>query len=343
MAITRRWQAGAEVDTTNSDAVEFDSIVSATNFDASNVVAHSGSYAFRVRQYGSYARKGFTATKQIRMGFWWYPTALPTGQPIICRTVGQAVTLKTTSGTNGLDLAVAALSDSTASGIWTVNAWQHIGIDIKSDGAAGWAKVYVDGQEVLSVAGNTGGANLTDMDVGNPGSSANHWSTNYVYYDDIYIDDTTGEAAAPAADLRFEFISPNGVGNYSVWDPFPGGGEANWQDVDERPNDGDTTYVEAQILNERDSYTMTTYAMAAGWAIEAVIPTTIAKKTDGGTDTEINLMTRQGGVDDDGSDQNLPTSYGLLWDRFPLDPGGGPWSQADLDSVECGYRGRGTF
>jgi len=234
-----------------------------------------------------------------------------------------------------------ASSDSIASGVLIENQWHHMGIDFKRDAAAGWMKVYVDGLETLSIVGNTGASAIDALRFGT--SSAGRYWTTLPYYDDLYIDDTTGEAAAPVPDLRFEFISPNGAGNYSVWDPFPGTGEANWQDVDERPNDGDTTYVEAQVLNERDSYAMTTYTMAAGWAIQAVLPTAIAKKTDAVVDTELALMTRQGGVDDDGVDQDLPSSYGLLWDRFTTDPGGGAWSQADLDSVECGVRGRGTF
>jgi len=343
MAITRRWQAGAEVDTTNSHNIEFDAVNS--NWTTSNTYARSGTYSFQYVDGNDWASIGIAATRQVRVGFHWYPDETADGingqifsitqASIVSQLAILRVHLPTT-----LELWVAGSARDTEVGAFSADRWHHIGMDAYIDNAAGWVKVYLDGTEILTFAGNTGNANIENVLFGY--NSSNHPIDN-MYYDDLYIDDTTGEAAAPVPDLRFEFISPNGVGNYSVWDPFPGTGEANWQDVDERPNDGDTTYVEAQVLNERDSYAMTTYTMPAGWAIEAVIPTAIAKKTDGGTDTELNLMTRQGGVDDDGADQDLPTSYGLLWDRFTTDPGGGSWSQADLDSIECGVRGRGTF
>lgn len=340
MAITRLWQAGAEVDTTNSHNLEFDSVTMA--FAASNTWAKSGSYSYRFSAAAEYGLVVIPATRQIRTGLNWYLGNPSAGDRYLIdlRTVGAAqLAWLVSTSTRDLELWVNGAQRDVLLAAYLSATEYAVGMDVKIDNAAGWAKVYLDGVEILSYTGNTGNADIERVQLGTQGGN---WST-FCYMDDLYIDDTTGEAAAPVPDLRFEFISPNGVGNYSVWDPSPGGGEANWQDVDERPNDGDTTHVEAQVLNERDSYAMTTYTMAAGWAIEAVIPTTIAKKTDGGTDTKVNLMLRQGGVDDDGSDQDLPTDYGLLWDRFTLDPGGGSWSQADLDSVECGYRGRGTF
>jgi len=217
----------------------------------------------------------------------------------------------------------------------------HLGIDINVDNAAGWVKVYVDGNEILSWTGNTGNANIDSVMFGGAATGSGWRISNDSYLDDAYIDDTTGEVAAAVPDLRFAYIVPDGVGNYSQCAPV---GSANhWENVDERPHDSDTSYNEANALNERDTYTMTTIALPAGWTIAAVIPCLYCKKTDAGTDTEVTPTLRESATDDDGTSVDATSSYALKWERFTTKPSGGAWTQAALDGLEVGFVGTGTF
>jgi len=241
-----------------------------------------------------------------------------------------------------LFLRVGGSEKDRDNALFAPSAWYHIGLDVKIDSSAGWVKLYVDGTEKLTFAGNTGNSDIEAIRIGtNDAGYGTDW-----YFDDIYVDDLAGEgAAAVVPDLRFEFLTPDGNGNYADWDGSDGNQVDNFEQVDEQPHDSDTTYNEAQAADEQDSYTLTTHAVTAGWQINAVIPTAVAKKTNAGVGTLLQMFLRVGSDDDlgDAGEQALGTSYSLVWDRHIVAPDAGAWTQADLDALEVGIEGEGAF
>lgn len=344
MTITRRWQAGGEVDGADSASIEFpDGPVYLVTSTAGE--GKTGGFGYRSGQNDAHrAYKAIPATRQLRMGFHFR------GIDVGFETDGRYFAFLDAGGSElgylgaysnfpGFVVSLGGNSDSDPA-LWATQQWHHVGIDLKVDSSAGWIKVYIDGVEVLSATGNTGNTDIEKVAVGK--NAARH--SGEFYFDDLYVDDTTGEgAAAVLPDLRFEYITPNGDGNYSQLDGSDGNQVDNYLQADERPHDSDTTYNEAQAAEEKDSYALTTIALETGETVEAVIPCAIARKTDGGVASKFALMLRENSVDWEGAAQDLGTSYGLIFERRATDPGGAPWDQDSLDAVEAGVWAEGTF
>jgi hypothetical protein len=267
---------------------------------------------------------------------WWRAGAADMGSIRLCA-----------GGVANLNMGIynaAGVQQDVELNAYTTHVYFHLGIDVKIDNSAGWVKVYVDNTEILSWTGNTGDADIDSVIFGGEATGCAMFSDTATCIDDIYIDDTTGEASPVVVpDRRFEYIVPDG--NSATYKQCEGVGDVTdtWKNVDERPHDSDTTYNEVDTLDNRDTYTMTTVAVPSGWAIAAVIPYAYCKKTDGGTDTKIALALFDGDNDTTGVDQAAQTTYVAKWQRFTEKPATGAWDQAALDGIEIGFAGRGTF
>jgi hypothetical protein len=323
MTITRRWQAGLESNGSGSTS-EF-SVVSGCAIATTAI--KTGTYALRCSGSTSYASQSITATRQLRVAFHMQSNGANPGTGIlyISGAATRLVELQLNSA-SVLALKVAG-AEVAAAVLNTPCAFTHIGVDVKIN-AAGWVYVYLDGVAAIAYAGNTGSTDIVNVFFG---TAAAGQFTNYTYFDDLYIDDTTDEAAAAAPpDLRFAYITPNGNGNYSQC----AGSDGNTTDND---------YTVADAADERDTYALTAITLAAGFAVQAVIPVVFARKTDGAVDTHVALALRENGVDWTGAEQELPTSYGYLWERRTTAPDGNNWDEARVNACEAGYVGKGTF
>jgi|SRR3990170_1765722 len=341
MAITRRWQSGAE----HGNLVEVSSYVGAPS--ASVVQKKTGNYSFLVSSFqdSQYLIVAIPATRQIRVGFWCYATlnlvgTIETNMFFIRNGTTELAALEVVASTGANILEVAGTNRDTETGVVGTNTWYHYGLDIKIDSSAGWIKVYKDGIEILSFTGNTGNADILDLCFG--------WLTHNnhgFYYDDIYIDDTTGEGAAAVCPiLRFYYVTPDEGGNYSDpggWSGSDGNPTDNFLLVDDIPPNGDTDYISAVAADLLDSYTMTTIVLGSNEVIQAVIPTVSTRRA--GTTEAIALGTRYSATDLIGSDQYPASSYDVLSERQVTKPGGGAWDQTALDAVEVVLKSRGTY
>ena len=149
MTITRRWQAGAECDTTNSPNIEFD-IVNG-NFAASATQKRTDTYGFKVQGGSggddSYGQKNVTATYQIRIGLHIYGDL---GAEAYSGKFISLVTWRSAGGRLGslriddaadLHLYIDDVSQDEEVGAMPIEDWAHFGIHIKIDGSAGWVPV----------------------------------------------------------------------------------------------------------------------------------------------------------------------------------------------------------
>jgi hypothetical protein len=332
MAITRRWQSGFE----SGELGELTSWNSSVSVGTSPS-PYTGTYSFIVSNTGlSYGTVDFTSTNQLRMGFYYYIDAHDHTDSAFLN-LGY-VKLSRNKTTFKWQLKINGVTQDTSDLTYVLDTWYHVGIDIKYNDTTGWAYVYVDGVEDMTFSGNTGSSAQSNAifgatDGSNPGG---------YLFDDMYIDDTTGEgSAAQVPILRFYPLDPDGNGNYSQFDGSDGNSVDNYLLVDERPA-SDSDYVETNVVDEFDSYTMTSKTLGSGETIQAVIPW--ARTQRAGTTEQIALGTRYSSTDLIGSDQDPAVATpGYLWERQTTKPGGGSWDQTSLDGFETVIKSRGTY
>jgi len=327
MAITRIWQCGLETGNLN----EFTQVFDCT---ATTAEKKTGSYALGDGNAGDYVVKTVPATRQIRTGFYFYGN-----QSANCKRfrINSTALIELESRSDGsLWLYVNGVNQDTSPNSNMVS-WQHIGVDVKIDASSGWVSVYRDGVEIMSFTGNTGNEDITSVYWGHLTTSNYYWC----YYDDLYIDDTTGETSPDVVPIkRFYPVFANGNGNYADWDGSDGNKVDNYALINEVPA-SDSNYVQVISTDQFDSYAMSTFTLAGNQHIIAIIPTSRVKRT--GTTEEVAIGTRLSSTDVIGSNQIPNTSYSYLFDRQEEKPGGGSWSQSDLDSFETVIKSRGTY
>lgn len=340
MAITRLWQAGIET----GNVFEFTTVTA--NMTASTTQKKTGTYSLQGdgNQQFINALVTIPATRQIRCGYYYYTQQQDGSEvkQVFLRDVSGndliALEGKGSDGGSHLILDIAGTNQDTEAGANTASTWFHIGIDVKVHSSAGWAKVYKNGVEILSFSGNTGNADIVSCYFG-------WWTPRpyaYIYYDDLFIDDTTGESAAAVVPIkRFYYVAPNDDGNYDgTWDGSDGNSVDNYQLVDEIPA-SETDYVSTNVADELESYAMGTVTLGTGETFDAVIPIAYVKRAS--TTEQIALGTRYSSTDVVGSDQNPGTSSDYLWERQTTKPGGGAWDQTAVDGMEVIVKSRGTY
>jgi hypothetical protein len=345
MTITRLKQAGGEFDAANGANLlagyEWDS--QSANFHVSSNNPKSGTYSYNPAGSTDYAQWNVN-TSQLRTAGHWMATAAAGPASIMynIRLLDAQNNVLVGVGflNNDLKLYIGGSVQATATSLWVQNQYRHIGLDVKIDASAGWANVYIDGVLVASFSGATGSNPVTQV---RWGGAANSAYGNYL--DDLYLDDSTGESAPAAlADRRFVPLYPNANGTYSEGTGSDGNKVDNYLLVDDHSAaNGDTDYVEATALDQRETYNLTTTTIPNGWAVAAVIPIITVEKTDAVVDTKAALMLRYNGTDWQGADQSLPSAYGNRWEQRTTQPDGSAWTQAAIDGLEAGFRGRGTF
>jgi hypothetical protein len=342
MTITRIKQAGAE----SGLPIELD----AYTCTVSGTYKYSGNYGYDINFYGlsgaKYGRINIPNTRRVRVGLWWRPYGVnASNQALLCGfNVGYGgwggIYLDMQGASAGSPLHLYTTGDvlrDTKTSAFSGGTWIHIGWDVKVDSTNGWAYVYLNGVLSLSYTGNTGDWDITYFQIGTGGQPPYQ---DHEYFDDIYVDDVTGEADIPKTPsiLYFRPIFPNAVGDYSQWTPSSGSG---FQCVDEVPA-STADYVQSENLGDKDSYNMATQTLDTDELCKAIIPVIYAKR--GGVTEKIKIGTRLSSVNQF-SDEKVLTSgtYALLSERFELDPSGGNWEQADIDALQLIIESAGTY
>jgi len=344
MAITRRFQATAELGT-GTQLLEWDSVnvvtVSTTKFKTG-----AASFTFRINDW---MRKTFTDTAQVRGGFHLNhngPTAGDVPRLLSFLNGGSVVAdVRWNEPTNMIQIYVNAVmvAEAAPGALVSVDTWFHCGFDVFLD-ASGWVKFYVDGTLIVGYEGNTSGAG-TVINVMQIGSSTTNqfWETRS-YADNVYLDDSTGEVtfAIPPA-LEFLRYAVAGNGTASQFTGNDADSTDNYLLVDDFPHDSDTTYVEAASSGLRDLYDTAAFTLPAGYAVAAVIPFVVARKTDAGVATTLKLLAKNGGDESLSAAQDLGVSYALQWVRNTAQPDATAWDEASVNAAEYGIESAGAY
>jgi len=196
----------------------------------------------------------------------------------------------------------------SAPGVFPIDTWVCLEYRIKVDNAAGIGTFRVDGVEVLDFSGDTqdtANANIQHT----TGSKNNSWIGRGGIYG----------------------LFPEGAGNYTQWTPSAG---ANYECVDEVPPNDDTDYVADDTVGHKDTYEMEDLVPTDG-GITAVQWIARAKLSAAGSGNFQRLL-RYSGVDYNGSDLAVDTSYKYFQEIFDQCPDATDWSIAKVNALEAG-------
>lgn len=233
--------------------------------------AKTGQRSFWVNQ--TYFYRPIPATKQVRIGAWVFPG------PAAVNFSAQY--LSATTSANGEIVSIRDMSSSIDQFGIFVNGtvqqqiganyqqWQHWGLDIKSDATDGWFYFYINGELAMSFEGNTTGVDITRIRMGPSGVNSAFRNTDpRTFIDDIYVDDSTGEATPqPLQDRRFQLVLPTADGLSSEWTPSTG---TDHFDLVDDVSIGTATYISAGAENLTD-----TFAVGSPPAVAGLTPTRV--------------------------------------------------------------------
>lgn len=160
---------------------------------------------------------------------------------------------------------------------------------------------------------------------------------NSFFQDDVLMNNSLGAApdnTYPGINRIAAGIVPTGAGFYvNNWSRNTG--SANWECVDEIPNDGDTTYVFTDLPNIYESFSMSDQSLV-NVDYKALMTTAVAKKDSGTVQLAVGFRDVQNTTNYYGANSALGVSYGAITARNTVDPATGlAWTSARLNSVEA--------
>jgi len=225
---------------------------------------------------------------------------------------------------------VARSTRSMHAGVWYYVEFKHIIAN-----AGGTLEVRVNEEVWVTFAGDTQAtanafANQIRMHATIAGAQAS--------WDDIYILDGTGAINNDYwGDTQVECLLPNGAGFYTELATLVGAA-THWQAMNEVPPNDDTSYVADNVVGRRDTFTYTNLSLA-NCTIKG-IQVLIRAREDVAGGVTIARMYRNAGVDNQGADTALNTTYhNWIREIMETDPIAiGAWTVANINAAEFGVR-----
>lgn len=338
------------------------------SLDTSPVHTGTRSYVFDL----NIGPMGFASPNPLteyRLSFWWYMGSTNIDGNTILWQAANGKTLGT--GNSNIhffiseDSGVVSLRRPLNSGshttidsfglpsqFGTTGSWFHVGITHLIDEIDGYISMYVGGSRVFNYLGDTrparwNGSALEYSDsvvnIYGPGATAIGGTNGFddANMDDAFLDSMVGEGDGPVPARRFLMVLPTGAGEDAEWTPSTG---SNYQNVDENPNDGDTTYNKALSADLRDTFVMGDVTVPEDHRIVAAVPIPFAKRLDSEIENGISVHAFDGVDYLDSDDIDLTMSYDVpAFARLTQQPDGSQWNETDFNAMQFGYRSRGTF
>jgi hypothetical protein len=217
---------------------------------------------------------------------------------------------------------------ASTSGAGVTGAWHYIEFKVVTDDSTGSYELRIGGFDVLSDSGIDTKANAG-------GASDHHASFRFNSaiaggrIDDVYCDDSDF-----VGDHKVVTIFPDAAGDDTDFTPNTG---ANFQAVDDKPHDSDSTYVESGTTDDQDLYGVPTPTGVG--TIVGVQHNIVCRKTDA-TDFDIKPVCKSGATESVDSAQTVnSTSYDNKRRILEADPDtASAWDAAGLGTAQFGYR-----
>jgi hypothetical protein len=224
-------------------------------------------------------------------------------------------------------------------GTFTYNTFHYIELDFVIDPSVGSVLFKMDGVTLLNLTNqNTRASANSQWNQIVCGGNAGQSIVNLFSYDDLYYcDPTTASLNSLLGDTRVIGNLPTGAGTYAQMTKV-GAASTHWQSVNEKPTDGDTTYVSSSVVNTVDTYTYPVLP-ANTQTVLAVTGRPNARKDDAGfRSLETHLRSTASGMEADSPTASiLGTSYQYYEEIFPINPITGlAWTVSDVNNMEYG-------
>lgn len=248
------------------------------------------------------------------------------------------------SATEGLNFRITAggeiqvyrsttlLGTSSGAGLTTAT-WKWIEIKATINNTTGSVEIKVAESQVL---------NLTSQDTQQGGTT--EWnairlvsggSSGQYTFDDWYIADTSGaQNNNYLGNSRIDLIQANAVGDVNAWTPSAG---SNYQNVDENPSDGDTTYNSDSTSTNQDLFNYASMPTGLG-TIRGVQINTVCRETDA-TTFSLKTLVKTGTTTSADTAQTIgTTTYTNLHRIVELDPDtSSAWTESGINGAQFGY------
>ncbi len=281
--------------------------------------------------------KTFTAQQEIFFGFAVRIPSLSQTDLVDIKHVSTTHLVLSVNSDGSLELSLSGSPIlTTAAGLITQNIWQYIEVRALIDNSPnGAVEIRVDGiQRAVDTSADTqnGGSALIN--------EIRFQEDNQTFHiDDVYILDTTGTPAPQKTflgDVEIELLLPDGAGNTSDFDTATPSAN-HWENVDETPPDGDTSYNETAVVNDVDLFTYAALtSITGGSTVLGVKAAAFAKKTDGG-DGDMRLVARPVSTNRNGATKTLATDYTYHNEYWDINPEtSAAWTDALINSSEFG-------
>jgi len=136
--------------------------------------------------------------------------------------------------------------------------------------------------------------------------------------------------------MATETLRPNGAGDETSLTPYPGTGEANWEDVDEAIPDDDSTYVKSTDVSWlRDLYNLPGHSGSG--AVNSVTVYARCKRSTSADRTSLKIAIKTGGVAYESAEIDTTTTYTDYSHTWTTNPNtGSAWTWDEIDSLQVG-------
>lgn len=290
-----------------------------------------GGVAIESRRDISYIQRGFGASSVVITGLSAQLNELdnPVEGPFLRWIDGSTVTheLKVDTASSELIALVDGSEVDRASVSLTVGAWSRYEVLIEIDGSTGRFIVEVNQQRLIDFSGDTQAGSSTTIN--GLRFSSNELDTKWWFDDLVVMDDAGTQLNDLIGDARIYTQAPDSdvAANWT-----PSGGGDNHDDVDEVPNDGDTSYVEASAADVRDEYAVADLPGDVT-TVHAVKAAAWARKTDANS-RSLEVGVGSGASEDLSAGQGLGSAYGRIDHIVEVDPdGGGAWTPSAVNGL----------
>jgi hypothetical protein len=225
----------------------------------------------------------------------------------------------------------------TTTTVLSSNTWYRIELKVGTGATAAWALNLALGDaasflETISGTSDLGSTNAGSCLVGNGEDNV----TIDHYFDDFLWSDS----AYPGAG-RCVCLLPNANGTNQTWSIGAGSGVNHYDKVNERPPDGDTSYLLSPlVLNDLESEVLQTRAQAgiAVKSVNCVKSVAILKQNVSGGTARV-LLRSNGTADVTSADYTATGTYTAIQKLYDTDPAtSSAWTPAGLDTLESGAK-----
>lgn len=265
---------------------------------------------------GMAVRKQEAGTPQVHTG---YPLLLFLDESSVVQV---SVLVNSAFGINAY--RNATLLGSSADAVFRDLYWQYLEVKCTISDTVGEVTVRINETQVL---------NLTSQDTKNGSDyirKIRFRSINYditTYFDDFYIDDSQFHG-----DCRIKTFVPDSIS--STNNDFTASAGNKDECVDEVLSNEDTDYISSDTLNHKQTFGITTGALATVKAIQL----NNHCRVDAGGNRKIKPVIRSNSVNYQGTETDaIPESYKFESEIWELDPDdSGAWTQTKLEAAEFG-------